>query len=407
MPAINPARLLGDLRALAEIGKYKTGVHRPTLSPDDLRARAFLVERLHAAGLEVEQDGIGNILGRSRVKGKVMLAGSHLESQNHAGWLDGALGVIYALEAARALSEDPATAHLGVDVASWCDEEGHFGHFLGSRSAIGLVTEEEIDKASDRTDGRPLRQALAAAGLAGKPRLKLDPARYAGYFEAHIEQGDTLDSSGLQIGVVTAIVGNWRYDISVKGEQNHAGTTRMAIRKDAAVGLIRLCNAIHDGLAAVAGPRTVWTFGKITLDPGSANIVPGGAELVFHFRDADPALLPVLEKTLHDLVAAADAAGPCRFSIREVSKSKPALMDEGFQAALDKAAERHAPGKHLRLPSGAGHDAQYLARVMPAAMLFVPSIGGISHHWRENTRDEDIVRGAQVFTSAIAGVLRS
>jgi len=407
VPAINPARLLGDLRALAEIGKYKTGVHRPTLSPDDLRARAFLVERLHAAGLEVEQDGIGNILGRSRVKGKVMLAGSHLESQNHAGWLDGALGVIYALEAARALSEDPATAHLGVDVASWCDEEGHFGHFLGSRSAIGLVTEEEIDKASDRTDGRPLRQALAAAGLAGKPRLKLDPARYAGYFEAHIEQGDTLDSSGLQIGVVTAIVGNWRYDISVKGEQNHAGTTRMAIRKDAAVGLIRLCNAIHDGLAAVAGPRTVWTFGKITLDPGSANIVPGGAELVFHFRDADPALLPVLEKTLHDLVAAADAAGPCRFSIREVSKSKPALMDEGFQAALDKAAERHAPGKHLRLPSGAGHDAQYLARVMPAAMLFVPSIGGISHHWRENTRDEDIVRGAQVFTSAIAGVLRS
>ena len=128
--------------------------------------------------------------------------------------------------------------------------------------------------------------------------------------------------------------------------------------------------------------------------------------LAWFLKEADPALLPVLEKTLYDLVAAADAAGPCRFSIREVSKSKPAVMDEGFQKALDAAAERHAPGKHLRLPSGAGHDAQYLARVMPAVMLFVPSIGGISHHWSENTKDEDIVRGAQVFASAIADVLR-
>jgi N-carbamoyl-L-amino-acid hydrolase len=405
VPTNNPARLLGDLRALAEIGKYKSGVHRPTLSADDLRARALVIGWMRDAGLDADTDGIGNILGRSRAKGRIMLAGSHLESQNHAGWLDGALGVIYALEAARALSEDPATAHLGVDVASWCDEEGHFGHFLGSRSAIGLVTEEEIDKATDRPDGRPLRRALAEAGLAGKPRFKLDPTRYAGYFEAHVEQGDTLDSSGLKIGVVTAIVGNWRYDITVEGEQNHAGTTRMAIRKDAAVGLIRLCNAIHERFPTVAGPRTVWTFGKITLDPGSANIVPGRADLVFHFREADPALLPVLEKALHDLVAEADAHGPCRFTISTVSQSKPALMDEGFQQALDRAGERHAPGKHLRLPSGAGHDAQYLARVMPAAMLFVPSIGGISHHWLENTKDEDIVLGAQVFTTAIADVL--
>lgn len=405
MPTINPARLLGDLRALAEIGKYKTGVHRPTLSPDDMRGRHWLTERLAEAGLEPTIDGIGSVFGFSRAKKKIMLAGSHLESQNHAGWLDGSMGVIYALEAARALAEDTATADFGIDVAAWCDEEGHFGSFLGSRSAIGLVTEEEIDKATDRTHGKPMRQALAEAGLAGRPRIQIDPKRYVGYFEAHIEQGDTLESENLQIGVVTAIVGNWRYEITVTGEQNHAGTTRMAIRKDAAVGLIRLCAAIDERFPLVAGPRTVWTMGKITLDPGSANIVPGRADLTFHFRDADPALLPVLEKTLFDLVAEADAKGPCRFEIKPVSKTTPALMDQGFQAVLDAAAETHVPGKHMRLPSGAGHDAQYLARVMPAAMLFVPSIGGISHHWKENTSDEDLVRGAQVFTTAIASVL--
>lgn len=406
MPTIDPARLLGDLRALAAIGRYKTGVHRPTLSADDMRARHWLVERLHAAGLEAGIDGIATVFGRSRASGPVMLAGSHLESQNHAGWLDGALGVIYALEAARALAEDPATAHLGVDVAAWSDEEGHFGSFFGSRSAIGLLEEAEIDQAVDRTSGKPMRAALAEAGLAGVPRMQVDPARYAGFMEAHIEQGDTLISEGKRIGVVTAIVGNWRYEITFTGEQNHAGTTRMAIRKDAGVALVRLCNAIEDRFPAVAGPRTVWTMGKITLDPGAANIVPGGAELIFHFRDADPALLPVLEQTLGEIVAEADSKGPCRVAMRCVAKSTPALMDERFQRALDRAAEELAPGLHIRMPSGAGHDAQYLARVMPSAMLFVPSIGGISHHWSENTADEDIVLGAEVFTRAIAAILQ-
>ncbi len=407
MPNINPQRLMADLRALAEIGKYKTGVHRPALSADDMRGRRWLVERMQAAGLDASIDGIANVFGRSRASGRIMLTGSHLESQNHAGWLDGAMGVIFGLEAARALSEDAETTHLGIDVAAWCDEEGHFGHFLGSRSAVGLLEEAEIDQAVDRTLGKPMRAALAEAGLAGIPRLLVDPKRYLGYFEAHIEQGDTLEAERQKIGVVTAIVGNWRYDIHVEGEQNHAGTTRMATRKDAGVGLIRFCAALDKRFPEVAGPRTVWTIGKITLDPGAPNIVPGAADVVFHFRDADPALLPVLERTLQELVAEANAIGPCRFTLTSISKSTPTLMDERFQSALDVAAERHAPGKHIRMPSGAGHDAQYLARIMPSVMMFVPSIGGISHHWSENTSDEDLILGAQVFTTAIADMLKA
>jgi N-carbamoyl-L-amino-acid hydrolase len=164
VPAINPERLLGDLYALRKIGTYKTGVHRPTLSPDDVISRQWLLERMTEAGLDAQIDGIANVLGRSRATGRKILAGSHIESQNQAGWLDGALGVIYALEAARALSEDATTRDVGVDVIAFCDEEGHFGSYLGSRSFIGDVTEAEIDKARDRTHGKLMREALREAG---------------------------------------------------------------------------------------------------------------------------------------------------------------------------------------------------------------------------------------------------
>src|SRR3954468_3706071 len=147
MPAIKPDRVLADLTKLRTFGAYKTGVHRPTYSADDIAARVWFAEQCSAAGLETSIDGIGNILGKSPAPGRKALAGSHLESQNHAGWLDGPLGCVYALEAARAIAEDAATSHLGVDVVVFCDEEGHFGSFLGSRSFIGLLEESEIDAA--------------------------------------------------------------------------------------------------------------------------------------------------------------------------------------------------------------------------------------------------------------------
>jgi N-carbamoyl-L-amino-acid hydrolase len=406
MPSINPDRLLGDLYELRKIGAYKTGVHRPTLSPEDVQSRQWLAERMTRAGLEPVIDGIANVLGFSRAPGRKMLAGSHIETQNHAGWLDGALGVIYALEAARAVAEDPACAGLGVDVAAFADEEGHFANLMGSRSFVGALTEEDIDKARDRTNGTPMREALAKAGYAGRPRLAIDPARYAGYFEAHIEQGDTLETTGLRIGVVTAIVAIRQYRIRVSGEQNHAGTTAMARRRDAGLALVRLLAAIDRRFPEVAAERSVWTTGRITLQPGDPSIVPGGAEALFQFRDTDPAVLERMHAALVDLIAQANRDGRCPIELVSISASTPAVMDERFQAALDQAAERHAPGKHTRLPSGAGHDAQYLARKLPAAMMFVPSIGGISHHWTENTSDEDIVLGARVFVDAIADVLK-
>jgi beta-ureidopropionase / N-carbamoyl-L-amino-acid hydrolase len=407
MPTIKPERVLSDLRTLAAFGAYKTGVHRPTLSTQDIAAREWFVGRMREAGLDAEIDGIANVLGKSRASGRKVLSGSHLESQNHAGWLDGALGCVYALEAARAISEDPATRHLGIDVAVFSDEEGHFGSFLGSRSFIGVLEESEIDRATDRATGLSMRQALRTAGWVDRPRLLIDPSRYAAFFEAHIEQGDTLENANLRIGVVTAIVAIWQYRFTVVGEQNHAGTTSMARRRDAGLELVRFLGAIDQRFPKICGPHSVWTTGRIDLDPGEKSIVPGGAEALFQLRDADSAVLDRLGSELHDLAQVANEGGRCKLTVERLSASTPALMDETLQGTLERAAARRAPGRHIRMPSGAGHDAQWLARKLPAAMLFVPSIGGISHHWTENTSDEDIVLGAQVLTDAIVDVLQS
>ena len=406
MPAANPDRVVANLRQLAQLGAYKTGVHRPSLTPQHVQSLHWLKGELETLGHRTVIDGIGNVFGFSQAKGRKLLSGSHLESQNHAGWLDGPLGVVYALEAARAIKADPAFADCGVDVGAWCDEEGHFGFFMGSRSACGELSEADVDQAADKTDGRKMRDALADAGLAGKERIVVDPKQYVGYLEAHIEQGDWLESTKQKIGVVTSIVGIRQFRVTFEGVQNHAGTTRMAIRKDAGVALTRFAVAINDRLPAVAGPRSVWTAGRILLDPGQLSIIPGGGEMMLQMRDADDAVLDRMQKTLTELVAEFNDKGPCRVQAEMIRRSIPAVMAEPFQAALDAAAEARVPGKHERIPSGAGHDAQVFAKHMPSGMMFVPSIGGISHHWSENTSDEDIALGAQVFVDAVAGLLK-
>jgi N-carbamoyl-L-amino-acid hydrolase len=401
---VDSARVLSDLNTLRGIGAYKTGVHKPTFSEPHMRSLEWLAQRLPDAGLVGEIDGIGNVLGTSTKCGPKLLAGSHLESQNYAGWLDGPLGVIYALEAARVINPDP-TVKGAVEVAAWCDEEGHFGSFLGSRSYVGGVTEGDIDAARDRNSDRTMRDALREAGLAGRPRAKAEPGRHIGYLEAHIEQGRTLETGALSIGVVTSIVGIWQYRITFTGEQNHAGTTRMADRRDAGLALAKFCVDIDDRFPQACGPRTVWTTGNITLEPGAPSIIPGKAEMLFQIRDDDPAVVDRLEHLLRNMATKVGARGPCAVAVERIRTGAPAMMDTAFQDAIEAASKDFAGDKSIRMPSAAGHDAQVLATVMPSGMLFVPSIAGISHHWTENTADADIITGAEVFADACRRLL--
>jgi N-carbamoyl-L-amino-acid hydrolase len=391
---IDTERFLQDLDTLRQIGTYRTGVHRPTFSAADMEARHWLVAAMEEVGLEAAIDGIGNVFGRHRSAGPHLLSGSHLETQNHAGWLDGAVGVMAALALAR--------AGLPVDVCAYSDEEGHFGTFLGSRSLIGELDEAEIDAARNG-QGTTLRAALQQAGLAGRPRLLLEPGRHKGAFELHIEQGTQLERAGQRVGVITGIVGVRAWRIVVTGQQDHTGGTTMAERRDAGLTAVRILAALDSEFPRVCGPRSVWTTGRIVLEPNTMAIIPGRAEIGLSFRDIAPEVLARMEQCLHAVVQESNRRERCAAVLEPLGHTPPAPCDPAMRTALAEAARALCPGAWQEMPSGALHDSQILARRLPVAMLFVPSIGGISHHWSEDTSREDLAMGLEVLAE---GVLR-
>ena len=256
-------------------------------------------------------------------------------------------------------------------------------------------------------DGLTLQDALASAKLNGIPATP-PPDRYRGYLEAHIEQGPHLEATGNRIGVVTAIVGSRNLTVSFTGKQNHAGTTPMPLRADAGIALMSFGNAVNETFKEIAGPKSVWTMGRMQVSPGAASIIPGSAQLHLQFRDPDNATLDTMQEAAFAIVEKHNAAGPV--SIEMVEHSPPIIpadMASNFQEEIAAAARTHAPEDWVRMPSAAVHDAMFVSEIMPAGMMFIPSIGGVSHDFSEDTSESDIALGAQVFASAIAGILSS
>jgi beta-ureidopropionase / N-carbamoyl-L-amino-acid hydrolase len=405
MPRIDAERLLSDLHQLRAIGAQGRGVVRPAFSAADMEARRWLKRRYEEADLEATIDGVGNVLGRSRHWGKALLIGSHSDTQPTGGWLDGALGVIYALEVVRALATDSATRALPVDAVSFQDEESRFVGCLGSRSLTGALT-PEMEQAAADSHGVKLADALLAAGLASVPRLRLSSERYAGFIEAHIEQGPHLEDAGLRIGVVTVIVGLRSIRFVFHGQQNHAGTTMMARRRDATTALYELAHCINLEFPKAAAECSVWTMGRLRVEPNATSIVPGYAELDLQFRDPSDAPLDAFEAIVARLVSEINARGGVTIeAIPTRAPIAPTHMDPALQVHIEAAAERHAPGKWQHMPSGAFHDAGIISASIPSAMLFIPSIGGISHDFAEDSREADIVLGCEVLADAAASLL--
>ncbi|MFM0198403.1 Zn-dependent hydrolase [Paraburkholderia fungorum] len=406
MVKIDPDRLLTDLKQLRSFGATGPGVVRLALSPVDLASRRWLAGRMAQAGLDAVIDGVGTVFGRSRKSGPALVVGSHTDTQPTGGWLDGAMGVIYGLEIARALGENEATSHLAVDVASWIDEEGTFSGLLGSRSFVGDPVDATIRSATNR-EGQRLQDVLEAAGLAGLPRARFEQGRHVAYLEPHIEQGGRLEAIGKSIGVVTTIVGLRELRLRFTGQRNHAGTTPMSIRRDAGAALVAFIARMNEAFAQLADADTVWTVGRIDLDPGSLSVVPGQADMYLQFRDANAARLQAMEARLAELVRDCNAEGPVGVELTTADEAmKPVTMDPALAEHLARVAEAVAPGQWLRMPSGAAHDAQVIARCMPACMMFVPSIGGVSHDFIEDTAEEHIVLGCQVAATAAAAILQ-
>lgn len=400
---IDGARLIADLRALAAIGAFETGVDRVAFSDVDLEARAFIAARFAEAGLAVERDRYGNVLGRWKEAERAVLVGSHTDTVPRGGWLDGALGVVYGLEIARSMRDAGLAPPVGVDVIDFQDEEGTFIPCLGSRAFVGALREEELAAAS--AGGRPLGEAMARPELSGEP-LRLDPDRHVAYLEAHIEQGPRLEATGTPVGVVTGFVGIRRVFVTARGAADHAGTTPMGMRRDAGAPLFRLAAWVAEAFPKAAAADTVWNIGEMKLEPGAANVVSREARLTIEFRDTDAAVLDRLEAMVREEVARIDAASAADLSLVVPTRIPPMPTAPAVRAAMADAARDLQLGS-MEMPSGAGHDAMILAPHVPSGLLFVPSIGGKSHSVEEDTAEEDIVRGCRVMARAVARVIAS
>jgi allantoate deiminase len=391
-----------SLDELARIGATDDGgVTRTAWSPELFRAYDLVGAWLRDLGLDVEIDAAGNLLGRWDAGGGApVVVGSHLDTVPCGGRFDGALGVVAAVHAVRLLQEEGFEPGRPLWIVAFMDEEGtRFDAALfGSRAFTG----EDVTRLGDRVDaaGTTLREAMAAAGYdvaaAGTARRIED---VGAYLELHIEQGPVLESEGLEIGVVTSIVGLRGYRVQLEGAANHAGTTPMALRRDAFAGAARIALALRDEARAREGVTA--NVGRIAVEPGGANVVPGVADFTIDVRAPTAAGTAELERLVEETVARVAADEGLDADVRPTFALEPLELDAQLVDAVERAAVAEGASV-LRMPSGAGHDAMLVGRHVPAAMIFVPSRGGVSHSPDEHSSPEHVELGMRV----LAGVLR-
>ena len=402
MASVVPDRLHGRLAALARFGALPGGgVTRPCWSPPHEAARAWLLDEIAGAGLRAWVDPAGNVfggLGIDTFSGErpVVLTGSHIDTVPEGGMLDGALGVIAGLECVQAIHEAKAAPRRPLVVAAWSDEEGRYGSLFGSRAFCGNLDATRIPDMAAAA-GERLVDAMARAGFdAGRAPLARAPAgAVAAYVELHIEQGARLEEAGIPIGVVDSIVGVRRARVVFHGQADHAGTTPMARRRDAFLAAAEYALRARDLVVERGGERAVTNVGVAHVHPGVSNIVPGRAELVHEMRCPEADMLEALDGACEGLAREIAAKRGVRAEVRRLSATAPVACAERIQRAVEEAA-RTLGLPWRRLYSAAGHDAQNLALVADAGMIFIPSQGGRSHRVDEASDAAAIERGATV-----------
>jgi len=392
--------IAADLAAAARFGADGGGVTRFAWSPELAEASAWLRERLAELELETELDPAGNVLGRWPAgAGGAVLLGSHLDTVPRGGRFDGALGVLAALDAIRRLRARGGVPARPVWLASFMDEEGSRFRtgMLGSRAFVG---EDLSDLAGRRDrDGVTLAEAMAAAGFSFE-RLPEARAvdRVAAYLELHIEQGPRLERARVELGVVTAVVGLRSYRACFTGEANHAGTTPMETRRDALAGAARAVLALRDEARRREGMTA--NVGVVSVEPGGFNVVPGRCEFTIDVRSPTPEGFARLDEFVRESIRMIGAEERLEHELEETHRLAPVSLDAGLVETLERAAELEGAST-MRMVSGAGHDAMTLGRYVPAAMLFVPSRGGVSHSPEEFTEERYCELGTRVVGRAL------
>ena len=397
--SINETRINQTMQELGELGDSPEGMLRVAYSPEDIAGRDYAIKMMQEAGLETRIDTAGNIIGRRPGSDDSLPAiamGSHTDTVPKGGKYDGALGVMAAIEVIRTLEEQGHNTRHPLEVINFTNEEGTRFHrwLVGSRSMSGLLEQEDLDAVDD--DGLSLGPCLADIGgdISRIEEAVRKPGELAAYFELHIEQGPYLDRSGTPIGVVTGITGRAVFEVEIEGKANHAGTTPMSTRRDALVSASKLVLAIQK-MAAEQEICRVSTVGSIKAVPNAVNVIPGSASIGLEFRDTDMEALASAEQELQRITdqAVIDDAVDIDVIRHRFTTSVPITPD--MQAMVAEAAE-NCGFEWESLPSGAGHDAQAVANIAPVAMIFVPSLDGISHSKEEYSTPQDCANGAQV-----------
>lgn len=403
---VNGDRIMKHIHALAEFGKNpQGGVSRVAYSDADKQGREYVLGLLREAKLDAAIDAAGNLIGRRAGSGsglKPLLIGSHVDTVPEGGNYDGVVGSMGAIEVAQTLAEKNVTLRHPLEVVIFQNEEGGL---IGSRAMDGELTERELDLVS--RSGKTIREGIRFIGgdpakLAGVRRQKGD---IAAYLELHIEQGAYLDTEKIKIGVVEGIVGiNW-WDVTIEGFANHAGTTAMNNRQDALLAAAKFIEAVNRIVTSVPG-RQVGTVGRINALPGAPNVIPGKVVLSLELRDLDAAKINMLYERIRAEAQQIATASKTKFDFKEINVNIPAPTDTRIRSLISEAARELGLSTKL-MPSGAGHDAQDMARLGPVGMIFVPSVGGISHSPREFSHPEDIANGANVLLHTLLKLDRS
>jgi N-carbamoyl-L-amino-acid hydrolase len=399
-PGIDGGRLWSSLMELARIGATpKGGVRRVTLTPADREGRERFALWCRDAGLELRVDAIGNMFARRAGKdagAAPVVMGSHLDTQPNGGRFDGAYGVMAGLEVVRTLNDAGITTRAPLEVACWTNEEGSrfVPTMMGSGVFAGVYPLDDVLKNKD-TDGVSVRAALEAIGYRGQAR----PHTVGAYFEAHIEQGPVLEDTRTTIGVVQGALGQRWFDVLITGQDAHAGPTPMHLRRDAMLAAAQLTLEVNR-IATSFPDSARGTVGHLQVTPNSRNVIPGEVRMTVDLRNARDATLSSMKEELERRAKAVGQERRVSIDVKEVVYFPPSEFAPELVGRVRAAAERLG-FSHRDIVSGAAHDAVYLARVAPTAMVFVPCEGGISHNEIENARPEDLAAGCSVMLEAV------
>ncbi|MCH7713677.1 MAG: Zn-dependent hydrolase [Chloroflexi bacterium] len=398
-PKINALRLNHSLEDLGRIGHTDQGMQRVAFSAFDVEGRAHTMDLMRRVGLEVTIDPAGNIIGRrdGSEPGLAAIAlGSHIDTVPSGGKYDGALGVMGAIECLQTLQDQRITTRHPLEVLVFTNEEGTgFPHWLfGSRAMAGSLAAEDLTAVDQEGIGLETRLQAIGGDLSRIHEAARSPGELSAYFELHIEQGPALDRSGTPIGVVTGITGRAAFEVEVAGAANHAGTTPMGLRHDALLSASRLILTV-ERIASELEICRVGTVGRVSVSPNATNVVPGTVAFSVEFRDVDSNALTAAEAEFRRNAAEVEASDGVSVDIQALPPTIPAPIKPEMQDLVAEASANHGLATE-RLPSGAGHDAQAMAAITGVAMIFVPSIDGISHSPLEFSTPQACADGAQV-----------